>query len=218
MLETILFDLDGTLSDSAPGITRCVDYALRKFGIEPESLESLNHFVGPPLRESFTDSYGFDYDQCTRAIEYYRERYRAKGIFETTPYPGVCEMLRELRAAGRCLALATSKPTVFARQIVAEYGIADCFELVLGCELDGTRGEKIGVMRECLATLGIAGEALDRTAMVGDRKYDIESTQLCGVHAIAVSYGYAPPGELEAAGAEITVADSGELLRCLMAE
>ncbi|MGI6029274.1 MAG: HAD hydrolase-like protein [Candidatus Heteroscillospira sp.] len=218
MFDTVLFDLDGTISDSGPGITRSVAYALEKFGITPPPLEELNHFVGPPLKDSFRDSYGFTPEQCEQAVVWYRERYRAKGVYETAPYPGMCELLRELHERGKTVALATSKPTVFARIVLSDYGVSDCFDLVLGCELDGRRGEKIEVMTECLELLGISGEKKQRAVMVGDRSYDINGAKHCGLRSVAVTYGYAPEGELEAADPDYTVKDAAGLRELLLSE
>ena len=216
MTGIILFDLDGTISNSGPGITHCVAYALDKFGIHVSELSQLNCFVGPPLRESFSVFYGFSREDSLRAIEYYRERYQAEGIHETAPYPGVCTMIHRLKTDGRRIALATSKPEVFARQIIDEYGLTDCFDAITGCELDGTRSKKTEVMAECIRRLGLTERDLARTAMVGDRNYDVLAARELGVHAVAVSYGYAPPGELEAAGAEYIASDTDELYSYLM--
>ena len=218
MFDIILFDLDGTISDSGPGITRSAAYALEKFGIHVEDPRSLNHFVGPPLTESFRDSFGFTPEQCAQAVLWYRERYKEKGVYETESYPGIRELLRQLHESGKTVALATSKPTVFARVILEEYGVTDCFDLILGCELDGRRGEKIEVMTECLRLLGVTEEQKKCTVMVGDRSYDIHGARACGVRSIAVTYGYAPEGELEAAGPDYTVEDVAGLQALLLSE
>lgn len=215
MFDTILFDLDGTISDSGVGITRCVAYALSKFGIEVSDLTELNKFVGPPLSESFREFFGFSHTDALKAIEYYRERYSTIGIYETERYEGVCDLISELHDAGKKVALATSKPTVYASKIIEEYGISDCFDVLLGCELDGRRGEKIEVMEECLQMLGVDDERKKKTVMVGDRHYDINGAQHCGIKSIGVTYGYAQGNELEDAGADYIV-DSVEGLRCLL--
>lgn len=205
MLQNILFDLDGTVSDSGPGIMACVRYALESLGIREED-DRLRVFVGPPLSEQFRAGYNLDENQVKVALAKYRERYTDQGILENEMYPGMGELLRELKAAGRRLALATSKPLPFARAIVERYGVADCFEVIMGSELDGARGTKIQVMEEVLCRMCLTGpEALARTAMVGDRKYDVEGARHCGVLAVGVGFGYADPGELEAAGADVVL-------------
>ncbi len=216
--DTVLFDLDGTISDSGLGITRSVAYALSRFGIQVEDIRSLERFVGPPLADSFRDFYHFTLEQCAQGIAWYREYYREKGIHETECYPGICALLRRLHDSGRAVALATSKPTVFAEKIIEEYGVTDCFDLILGCELDGRRGKKTEVMTECLQRLGITKEKKDRTVMVGDRNYDVDGAKYCGIHSIAVTYGYAPPGELEAAGPDFTVHSTEQLAALLLNE
>lgn len=218
MFDTILFDLDGTISSSGPGITRSVSYALNKFGIQVDDLSSLNRFVGPPLTESFSQFYGLSPEDCQKAIGYYRERYSEKGVHETQCYAGICELIRSLKAQGRTVALATSKPTVFAKMILEEYGITDYFDVILGSELDGARSEKIEVMTQCLEMLGVDNEKKKHTVMVGDRFYDIEGAKSCSVASIAVTYGYANPGELEATGADYIVSSVEELSNLLLSK
>lgn len=217
MFDTILFDLDGTISDSALGITRCVAHALEGFGIKVDDLKGLNWFVGPPLRDSFA-RLGFDEPQVERAVALYRERYEPVGVYETEAYPGVCQMLRRLHDSGKTIVLATSKPTVFAKVVLDDYGIADCFDFVLGCELDGRRDDKTQIMRECLAAVGVEGEKKQRTAMVGDRHYDINGAKACGIKSIAVTYGYAPEGELEAVQPDFIAGSISELEKLLLSE
>ena len=217
MFDTILFDLDGTISDSAPGITRCVAYALEKFDIKTGNLSSLTWFVGPPLRDSFA-KLGFDSEQVEQAVAFYRERYEPIGVYETEAYPGVREMIRFLHEKGKTLALATSKPTVFAKVVLDDYGIANCFDFVLGCELDGRRDDKAEIMAECLAALGIEGEKKSRAIMVGDRNYDINGAKANGINSVAVTYGYAPEGELQAAKPDHIVNNTEELQKLLLSE
>ncbi|MGE4353022.1 MAG: HAD hydrolase-like protein [Oscillospiraceae bacterium] len=215
MFDTILFDLDGTISDSGLGITRSVAYALEKFGIHVADLKTLNTFVGPPLNESFREQFGFSPEECRQAVAYYRERYQDIGVRETESYPGIRELLRKLKGAGKTVALATSKPTVFARVILDEYGVTDCFDLILGCELDGRRSEKIEVMEACLSTLDIdSDEKKKHTVMVGDRHYDIDGAKHCGIVSVGVTYGYAQGDELS--GADYIVETTEALGRVLL--
>ncbi len=202
MIETILFDLDGTISDSARGITRCVQYALSKFGIEVKDLSELVCFVGPPPPHMFKEKYGFSDEQALLGLEYFRERYRTKGINENEIYPGVINMLEKLKRAGKVTALATSKPRVFAEHICERYGIAKYLDFISGSELDNSRMEKSDVIEHVLVQLGITDAQKDGTVMVGDRMYDIIGAHQCGIKCVGVTYGYAEDGELREYGAD----------------
>ena len=209
MYDILLFDLDGTLTDPKEGITKSFQYALRCCGIE-EELDNLNRVVGPPLIDSFQEFYGFDRERGLFAVEKYRERFASVGIHENALYPGTADMLRALKAAGRTVALATSKPIVFASQILDEFGIAEYFDVAVGSELDGTRNYKIEVIREVFRLLHFPDKA--RCLMIGDRKQDILGAKEFGIASVGVRFGYAEPGELEEAGAGFLV-DSMEELR-----
>ena len=211
--QYILFDLDGTLTDSGVGIINSVRYALRHYGIEGDP-QSLRRFVGPPLINSFMEFYGFSEEQAREAVEFYREYYRARGIFENCLYPGIPELLAALMKRGKKLALATSKPTVFARQILNHFQLHPYFmeELVIGSYLDGRRTRKDEVI---VAVLALLPPEKEKIVMVGDRKYDVEGAQANGIAAIGVTYGYGEPAELEKARPEQiarTVADLFTLL------
>lgn len=215
--QYLLFDLDGTLTDPKIGITSCVQYALRKFGIEEPDLDRLEPFIGPPLADSFREFYGFDEEKAAAAIVYYRERFSTIGLFENEIYPGVAQMLAHLRQEGKMLAVASSKPTVFVKKILAHFNIACYFDIIVGSELDGTRARKEEVVEEALRQLRQAAEIEDndRIVMIGDRKFDIQGAKLSNLVSVGVSFGYALPGELEAAGADYivnTVAELEELL------
>ena len=245
MYHYILFDLDGTLTDPKPGITGCVQYALRKFGIEEPDLDKLEPFIGPPLLDSFQEFYGFDEEKGLQAIAYYRERFSVVGLFENEIYPGIAQMLARLQKAGIRLAVASSKPTVFVTRILEHFGILSFFDVIVGSELDGTRVKKEEVVEEEARGYGIAGgtgmeksvstrqdrerTGSDRTepagacapprhdiVMVGDRKYDITGAKAHHIVSIGVAYGYAAAGELEAAGADVIVETVEELERALL--
>ncbi|MDZ4132974.1 MAG: HAD family hydrolase, partial [Dethiobacteria bacterium] len=192
----ILFDLDGTLTDSAEGVTRSVQYALQMYGIIA-SLEDLRSFIGPPLHWSFENSYGFSKAKAFQAVEYYREYYREKGIFENKLYPNITEMLEALSKSGANLYVATSKPTVFALQVLQYFNIDRFFATIAGSNLDGTRVDKSEVIDFVLTN----NEDIDknRAVMVGDRKHDIIGARTCGLNSIAVTYGYGSPTELTTA-------------------
>ncbi len=203
MADYILFDLDGTLTDPKEGITKCVQYALAKFGIAADC-DALVPFIGPPLLDSFRDFYHMTDEQAQQAVAYYRERFAPVGIFENGVYPGIPALLEALCAAGKRLAVATSKPTVYSVQICDRFGLSEYFETIVGSELDGRRTDKAEVVAEALRQMGAQAE---NAVMVGDRSYDILGAHRCGVRAVGVTYGYAAPGELEQAGAD-AVADS----------
>lgn len=218
MYHYILFDLDGTLTDPKLGITSCVQYALNKSGIEEPDRDKLEPFIGPPLLDSFREFYGFDDEKGQQAIAYYRERFATIGIFENEIYPGIAQMLAELQQAGRHLAVASSKPTVYVEKILEHFGICQYFEVVVGSELDGRRSRKEEVVEEALRQLlhDNLEECRQDIVMVGDRKYDIEGARMHQVKSIGVTFGYAADGELEAAGADVVVETVEELSGLLL--
>lgn len=212
MHSAVLFDLDGTLTDSGPGIIRSVQYALMKMGIQEDDQEKLRSFVGPPLLEQFMEYAGFDRNQAQQAVTFYRERYREKGMFENEPYPGMPQLLRRLWEKGYRLAVASSKPTYFVTRILEHFSMSQYFHVIVGSELDGTRTDKHQVIEEALGQLGLAEAGQRReVVMVGDRQYDVEGAVQAGIDCIAVSYGYGPVQELRQAGADI-IADSVDSL------
>ena len=204
--HTILFDLDGTLTDPKEGITKCVAHGLRHFGIQVDDLDRLECFIGPPLSDSFSEYYGLDEEQTRIAIEKYRERFGEKGWVENFPYPGMVSLLEDLRAAGKRLAIATSKPEQFAVRILNHFGMAEYFTLICGAPLDNPAGSrKSSVIRDALARMGITD--LTGVLMVGDRHHDVDGAHEVGLPAAGVLYGYGDRAEHEAAGAEYIVED-----------
>ena len=197
MYRVILFDLDGTLTESGEGITRSVQYALEKIGKPEEDREKLQVFVGPPLLEQFMNYACLDEETACRAVEYYRERYKKQGIFENELYPGVEQMLQGLREKGFRLAVASSKPEYFVTQILEYFHINQYFEQIVGSGLDGSRSSKAEVIEETLARLQMSDHRQD-VLMVGDRKYDVLGAREAGLSCLAVSYGYGSVEELEA--------------------
>ncbi len=193
---TILFDLDGTLTDSAEGVTRSVQHALKMYDIKA-TLDELRPFIGPPLQLSFQEVYGFSEHEAYRAVEYYRDYYRDRGIYENRLYPGITEMLRNLQQKNFQLFVATSKPTVFARRVLEHFDLDRCFKLITGSNLNGTRVQKSEVIEAVLNEAG--GIKPDHTVMVGDREHDIFGARANNLDSIAVSYGYGPLEELVAA-------------------
>lgn len=196
--DVLLFDLDGTLTDSAPGIMNCLSHALGKMGYDmPEKPE---RFLGPPLYRSFAEYCGMNEEQVNEAVKLFRERYSTKGLFENSIYDGIPEMLRELRAGGKRLMVATSKARVYAEQILEHFGIAEYFEFVGGAELGGTRNEKCEVIEYVLAGAGIT----DRSSvlMIGDRYNDVAGARKTGLKCMGVLWGYGSEEELRQAGAD----------------
>lgn len=213
MWSTILFDLDGTLTDSAPGITNSVAHALAHFGIHEEP-KNLLKFVGPPLNESLAEFYGFSPEQTTEAITVFREYFVEKGWCENAPYPGIEELLRDLKAAGLRLMVATSKPEVQAVRILKHFGLADYFEQICGAppgNEDGAR--KSAVIRRALSY--VSGETAS-AVMVGDRRHDVAGAHETGLPCVGVLYGYGDREELEKAGAEYIAEDMAALKELLL--
>lgn len=211
--QTVFFDLDGTLTDPGVGITNSAAYALEKFGIHVADRAALYPFIGPPLQESFIRFYDFSPEKAKLAVEYYREYYKTQGIFENLLYDGIAELLSRLEDAGRALAVATSKPEVFARQILEHFEIAPYFTAIVGGNLDGSRTKKDEVLAYALRSCNVTDP---RTAvMVGDREYDILGAGKNGVDSVGVLYGYGSREELEQAGATRiagTVAEIGGIV------
>ena len=199
----ILFDLDGTLTDPKVGITKSVAYALDKMGIPNVFPDSLTKFIGPPLQESFMTYYNFDDNESKKAIEYFREYFRETGIFENEIYEGIENLLKILKEKDCILAVATSKPTVFAEKILEHFGIKEYFSCVVGSELDGTRSKKAEVIQCVLDELAVVDKK--QVIMIGDREHDIIGANTIEIDSIGVKYGYAQGDELEVAGATYVV-------------
>lgn len=211
-LQHILFDLDGTLTDPKEGITKSVEYALNQFSIEVEHPDLLTPYIGPPLFDSFVEIQGFTPEAAAQAVEYYRERYRTLGMFENQVIPGIPALLESLRDKGFTLYVATSKPIVFAEQILRHYALDGYFTYAAGSNLDGTRSKKREVIQHVLDECSLpASQAL----MIGDREHDIIGAKACGVASMGVLFGYGSEEELSAAGADTiahTVEEVGDII------
>ena len=192
MPKAIFFDLDGTLTDSGPGIMNCAEPALAHFGIQGRHRDELRAFVGPPLRSSFSRFYGFSEDDALKATEYYRELYSVDGIYQSQLYPGVTAMLDRLRAAGVRCAVASGKPTHMVRLLLDHFDIADRFCFVSGHE--GEREQKADIIRYLLESLGHDKAG---AVMLGDRENDAFGAAGADVDFIACEWGYADPGEFD---------------------
>ena len=210
--DFVLFDLDGTLTDSAEGIVNSVVYALERKGVPYVSKQELRRFVGPPLQASFRDHCGFSEEEAKDAVRVFREYFTEKGIYENAVYEGVPEMLLSLCKAGFKLAVATSKPEAFAKQILERFDLAKYFTVIAGASMDGT--DKPTVIRLALSRLNT--EPSSRVLMVGDREHDILGAKEVGISSLGVLYGYGSKEELEEAGAAyIAASPSAITSHCL---
>lgn len=195
-MKIVFFDLDGTITDPKEGITKSVAYALAKYGIHVENLDSLCPFIGPPLHVSFQEFYGFDAEKSMEAVKYYREYYSEKGIFECYLYEGIPELLKHLKEKGDIVVLATSKPTEFAKQLLEHFDIMKYFDHVSGSTMDGSRVEKADILRYALRWYPDVPKK--DMIMVGDRKFDSQGAAEVGIRCVLVEYGYGDISELEA--------------------
>lgn len=212
MYKAIFFDLDGTLTESGEGITKSVQYALEKLGKPEEDLDKLRVFIGPPLMEQFMKYADIDETEARRAVEYYRERYAVKGIFENRPYDGVENLLRELKGKGYILAVASSKPEYYVTKILDYFNLSSYFEVVVGSEMNGARTSKTEVIEEALKRLNMSDRRKE-VLMVGDKEHDVLGARVAGLDCVAVGYGYGTKEELTAAQPLKIVASIEELLR-----
>ncbi len=211
--QYILFDLDGTLTDSGMGIVNSVAYSLQKKGIDVEDKEELLKFVGPPLIESYRRYYGYSMEEAVEMVDIYREYYGTKGLYENSVYEGMEEVLKVLKERGKVLIIATSKPEEYARQIVEHYGLSKYFMYVAGSNMDETRTKKAEVIAYALESCNI--QNMNEVVMIGDRKHDVLGAKAMGVDSIGVLYGYGSREELEAAGADRIVESAEDLIRIL---
>lgn len=198
MYKAVLFDLDGTLTESGEGITRSVQYALEKIGRPEPDLEKLRVFVGPPLLEQFMKYADIDEETGREAVAFYRERYHVTGIYENRVYAGIPEALDELCRQGYLLAVASSKPEHYVKQILEYFGLTEYFREIVGSEMNGERTKKSQVIEEALKRLNLA-EHRDQVLMIGDKEHDIFGAREAGVECVAVSYGYGTMEELRKA-------------------
>lgn len=213
MYNTIMFDLDGTLTDTGLGITNAVIYALDKFNIEVDDRTQLYKFIGPPLRDSFKNFYGFTEEQSQLGIKYYREYYSVKGLFENQIYDGMEQLLENLYNQGKTLVVATSKPETYAVKILEKLGIAKYFRYIAGANMEGTRINKSDVIRYALDSCGISDYS--EVVMIGDREFDVKGAAEFGIDCIGVLFGYGNYDELKNAGAKYIAKDTGEIFDIL---
>lgn len=211
MIRTVLFDLDGTLTDSREGIVNSVKYAIEKLGGIMPDQQTLLKFIGPPLQESFMAYCGYDTETAARGVEVFRERYEPVGQYENQPAPGLRELLARLKERGYTLALASSKPEKLCLSICERFGFTQSLQTIVGSPI-GADWQKADVIREVMRRLGLAEADKPSMLMVGDRKYDVLGAAECGLPCVGVEFfGYAAPGELAQAGAAAVVHTAAEL-------
>ncbi|MBQ8589866.1 MAG: HAD hydrolase-like protein [Firmicutes bacterium] len=213
--DTILFDLDGTLTDSGLGIANAVLYALDKYGIPQGDVDS-SQFVGPPLRESFKRFYGFSDEKAEEAVTIAREYYTATGVFENTPYEGVYEMLDALKASGKRLLMATAKPDLYTDMVVDKFDLRKYFEYFGTATMDGSRVHKDVIIKMVLDDCDVTD--VEHAIMIGDRGSDITGASAYGLDSIGVLYGYGTREELEKAGATYLAETTADVVKLLLGE
>lgn len=198
MYRVILFDLDGTLTASGQGITKCVQYALEKSGIYEPDLKKLEVFIGPPLMNQFCTYANMNEEEAKQAVAWYRERYSVTGIYENRPYEGIPELLADLKNHGYVLGVASSKPEKYVLQILEHFNIMDYFSVIVGSEMSGQRVQKADVIREALQRLKVSYSP-EQIIMVGDKEHDVFGARECGIECVCAGYGYGTEEELAAA-------------------
>ena len=213
MYDVILFDLDGTLTDPGVGITNSVAHALAHWNIEVTDRATLYKFIGPPLSDSFMRYYGFSEEDAMHAISVYREYFSVKGLYENEVYPGIPELLRTLKAQGKTVILATSKPEKFAVEILRHFGLYDYFDIIAGASMDESRNKKADVIAYALSQMN--DPDVRRLIMIGDREHDVLGAKHFGIDSIGVLYGYGDRAEHEAAGATYIVEKVEDILPLL---
>lgn len=211
----ILFDLDGTLSDTGEGIINSVVYALNKYDIKVEDKRELFEFVGPPLHKSFENFYGFSPEKAQQAVEYYREYYAVKGIYENTVYSGIYSLLERLKADGKTLAVATSKPEKFAKIVIESNNMSKYFSVVAGANLDGSRTKKADVIKYALNRLNAPNAV---PVIVGDRCYDVVGAKEAGIDSIGVLYGYGSIEEMKESQATYIAKTTEDIYKIIVGE
>ncbi len=217
MFQNLLFDLDGTLTNSGEGITKCVQYALKAQGIDEPDLKKLEVFIGPPLRDSFMKYYGMTKEAAEAGVEKYRERYTDIGIWENSVYDGMIDLLHDLRADDRRLGMATAKPEVFALRIAERFGFNPYLTDITGCSLDGKTDKKALVVAAALEKWQLTTPEKKKTVvLIGDRREDVLSAHANGIACIGVGFGFGSYEELKEAGADYYAKDMAALRKLLL--
>ncbi len=205
------FDLDGTLTDSAPGIMRCFRIALKKFGLSEPDDEKLRFIIGPPLSYSFSVGFGLSEEDTTEAIKAYRAEYSVKGYMECTVYDGIRETLQKLTENGVICALVTSKPAMYAPKVIEHHDLDKFFSCISAPLKDEADPGKAKLIERAKEKLNVADE--DKIYMIGDRKYDMEGAVTAGVCGIGALWGFGDREELEQAGADFIAEKPTDVLK-----
>ena len=214
MFEYLFFDLDGTLTDPALGITNSFIHALKYFGMEIPSYETLCTFIGPPLPDTFKTQFGFDDTKAAEGVKKYREYFATKGLLENSVYPGIPELLAELKKAGKKLVVATSKPEEYSVRIIEHFGLSQYFENICGSLMNESRSKKDEVISYAIERNNISDKS--KILMIGDRKHDILGAKKVGLKSCGVLFGYGSQEELETAGADYIAKDISQLRSILL--
>ena len=213
--DLILFDVDGTLTDSGEGITKSVQYTLEKYGIIEPDLNNLRKFIGPPLIDSFMKYYGFSKEESVRARNIFNERYQPIGWMENRPYDGIEAVLDELQKAGIMMGVATSKPEGVANKVLEYFDLKKYFSVICAAPNNGLNGEKPGRIRTAIEEARTLGCEAKNVIMVGDTRFDVLGAHECGIPCVGVTWGFAVEGEFEACDTEFVVDTMEELLNIL---
>ena len=211
--KTAIFDLDGTITDSGPGIMNAIRYAVKKRGLPDVPEEVLRSFIGPPLKEQFRSVFGLSDDEGTIMVATYREYYGEKGIFENRVYDGVPEVFQKLQEAGVRILMATSKPEKYAKQIAEHFGFAKYFDFIGGACMDGRRTDKHDVIEYVIDSCKVCRE---NTVMIGDRRHDMIGASKAGIRSIGALYGYGSRDELEKAGADMIAVTPDDISKLIL--
>lgn len=221
--SAVFFDFDGTVFDTVEGITKSVQYAVRKNGLtvpdtaltEEEELEVFRCFAGPPLVDKFMEIFEVPQETAEQLVLDFRERYVPVGVYESSPFEGIRALVQALRAAGKTVGIATSKPQAMAELLLKRARLDDCFDVVVGSRPGLNNDAKWQIVTRAMEGCGAAPET---SVLVGDTKYDVAGAQQCSIPCVGVRWGYAAEGELEAAGADAIVETMEELLQLLIGE
>ena len=216
MFTHIFFDLDGTLTDPAQGITNSFIHALKYYGLPIPTYEELCKLIGPPLPYSFETTFGFDHDKAMEAVAKYREYFSTKGLFENKVYEGIPELLQTLKEQGKHLLVATSKPEEYSIKIIDHFGLRRYFDFICGSLMDESRSKKSEVIAYALERSGLGSDDKNKVLMVGDRFHDIEGAKANGLKSCGVLFGYGARQELEEAGADYIAKSVKELLEVIL--
>ncbi|MCR4654988.1 MAG: HAD-IA family hydrolase [Lachnospiraceae bacterium] len=213
MYTNIMFDLDGTVTDSGRAITSSVEYALSHFGITGQPQEKLQTFIGPSLFDSFKREYNMTDEDCDKAVKLYRSVYAEERMYDVDIYDGIPELLKNLRDTGHKVFLITSKPLKFSVQILEKIGLAEYFDHMIGTDLSDHSSDKRRLIEKAIEEYGLAR---NECVMVGDTEYDIKGAKDAGIDSIAVTYGYGSKENMKAAGATFFADSADEIAQIII--